>query len=326
MTVRRALLGFAAITALYLVAIVWVDSRNRVFSGLAELLSLLPLLAGLSMIGYLARFARWQWLLRRAGARTGHGEGFLAYLSGFAFTATPGKVGELVRIRYLERRGVPPPVVLGAFVFERALDLLVVLALALLAVGDGRMLALATVFVAVFVGLVAAVAWHPGWTTPIVEALRGRGWTRPARLLAALRDGLAGTRRWLTGPDLAVGVLAGVFAWSLTAAAFVWLVDTLGARVPTLDAFAAYPLAMLAGAASMLPGGVGSTELAIVALMARLDVPLQTATLAAVGIRLSTLWFSILCGLVSVAVLEAIDLRVARRSVPNRTEAVPPAR
>ena len=51
---------------------------------------------------------------------------------------------------------------------------------------------------------------------------------------------------------------------------------------------------------------MGSTELAIVTLLARHEVALETAALAAVGVRLSTLWFSILCGLASIAVLEAV--------------------
>lgn len=317
---RHAVLAFGLLTAGYVAVLLWIDARNPMFEGIGRLLGLLPPMAGLSAIAYLARYARWRRLLGRAGHRTAWGRGLLAYLAGFAFTATPGKVGELVRMRYLGPLGVPNPVVLGAFVYERALDLLVVLALALLAIGDRGQLSLAAVFVATFVGGVVVVAARPQGLAWVAARLRTLGWGLPARICDGFAVGLGGCRRWFNPADLSIGALLGLVAWGLTAASFVWLLGVLGAGVPTLDAFAAYPLAMLAGAASMLPGGVGSTELAIVALLSNHSVGLQTATLAAVGIRLTTLWFSILCGLVSVALLEASDLRTGRPSVPNRTD------
>jgi uncharacterized protein (TIRG00374 family) len=67
---------------------------------------------------------------------------------------------------------------------------------------------------------------------------------------------------------------------------------------------AVYPLSMLAGAASMLPGGVGSTEATIVGLLSLFDVPLGVAALAAIGIRFSSMWFAVLCGFIALSILE----------------------
>ena len=302
---RGAIAGFLLLTAAYVGVLAWVDARNPVLAGVGGLLPLLPAMAAMSAASYLARYLRWRRLLARAGHPDGFLQGLLAYLAGFAFTATPGKVGELVRMRYLVPRGVPAPVVFGAFVFERALDLLVVLCLALLSIGDARLMAMSVVFVAIFVGGLVVVAGSPGVLEALRAGLQARGWARLARLVGGLRDALVGCRRWLNVADLSAGVLWGGLAWGLTAASFVWLLRGMDVVMPMPAAFAAYPLAMLAGAASMLPGGVGSTELAIVTLLAHHDVAIGTAALAAVGVRLSTLWFSILCGLVSVGVLEA---------------------
>jgi uncharacterized protein (TIRG00374 family) len=96
----------------------------------------------------------------------------------------------------------------------------------------------------------------------------------------------------------------GLIAWGLTSYGFLMLLDYLGLSVPFLAAFAIYPLAMLVGAASMLPGGLGSTEIAIVALLAIQGVNLSLAAITAIGIRLATIWFAILCGLISILTLE----------------------
>ncbi len=313
MNARGAVIGFLVITAAYLGALVWADSRNHVFSALPRLLAALPFLAGLSMLAYLVRYARWYWLLARAGHRTRVGRGFLAYLAGFAFTATPGKVGELLRVRYLVPQGVPPFRVVAAFVYERAFDLVVVLALASFAVDRAGVFVVATIFVVAFISCVGLFATHPGWLDVAAQRLRLTRHPRVGRLVATLRDGLAMCRTWVTPLDVCVAAAAGLVAWSITSAAFVWLLGRLGVSIATLPAFGMYPLAMLAGAASMLPGGIGSTEAAIVALLLFVDVPIATATLAAVGIRLASLWFAIACGFVAAGVLEARDAR--RRSM-----------
>ncbi len=312
MKLRRALLSFALLTAVYLLALVWVDSRKQVFSQIGPLASILPALAGLSLLSYLLRFARWHWLLARAGHPTGVVRGVLAYLAGFAFTATPGKVGELVRMRYLAPQGVPPSRVLSAFVYERSFDLLTLLLLACLAISRHDIFAVAVVFVGVFLALIVGLACRPYPLTRVAAWLRSHRLPRLSRWLRLLRDGLAGCRQWLTPGDIAVALLTGLAAWVATAGAFVLLLQHLDVVMPLRAAWAAYPLAMLAGAASMAPGGVGSTELTLVALLSFFNVAVGTAALAAVGIRLGSMWFSVLCGLVCVAVLETTGGGTAR--------------
>lgn len=107
MKIRRALLGFFAITFFYVVALIWLDSENKVLSETPRLVNILPILFGFSLLSYFIRYLRCSWFLARAGYKVPFVYGFLAYLSGFAFTATLGKFGELIRVRYLASKGVP---------------------------------------------------------------------------------------------------------------------------------------------------------------------------------------------------------------------------
>ncbi|MFZ3223540.1 MAG: lysylphosphatidylglycerol synthase domain-containing protein, partial [Rugosibacter sp.] len=97
---------------------------------------------------------------------------------------------------------------------------------------------------------------------------------------------------------------SGLAAWGLTSLAFVYLLVQLKINLPILAAIAIYPLAMLAGAASMLPGGIGSVEATIVVVLSLYGVSVGVATLAAIGIRLATIWFSVVCGFIALAILE----------------------
>jgi uncharacterized protein (TIRG00374 family) len=77
----------------------------------------------------------------------------------------------------------------------------------------------------------------------------------------------------------------------------------MGLQLDPIVAFGIYPLAMLVGALSFVPGGVGTTELAIVLMLDRLGIATADAIAVAVAARLVTLWYAIVVG--ALAMLRA---------------------
>ncbi len=302
--VGRAVGAFWLLTLVYLGLLLWADRRLGLLSGLALIVPLLPGLAALALLSFAIRYARWRWLLHRAGAHIPRMRGFIAYLSGFAFTATPGKVGELLRIRYFQPMHVAPEQVLSAFVYERLCDLVVVLALASIAATGFGVFPLGLAFVASVLAAVFLLARKPAVMQALAAALGRRRHPRLARLVGVFADGLGHVGQWFNRKDLTRSLLAGSLAWGMTAYAFVFMLDRLAPGQPFWLAFSLYPVALLAGAASMLPGGLGSTEAVLVMLLTSLDIDLPRATLLAVGIRLVTLWFATLLGVCSMFWLE----------------------
>ena len=132
--IKHATLSLISIIFVYICILLFIDLKKSIFNELSTLLDFLPVAMSMSLLSYVLRYFRWHWLLRRAGKSMPAWPGFLAYLSGFALTATPGKIGELLRIRYFSRLGVRHQLVISAFVYERTFDLIVVLLIALLAV------------------------------------------------------------------------------------------------------------------------------------------------------------------------------------------------
>ena len=312
MTLSRAVFGFLAISIIYLLGLIWADSRVDTFGTLGQVARVLPVLVGLAFISWCIRYLRWHWLLHRAGYRPGWIFGFLAYISGFAFTATPGKVGELVRMRYLAWRAVPRHVVLGAFVFERWFDLIVVFLLATAVFGHPGIFWISGIFVAVFTGTVLLLASFPQALGAVERLLAKHQHQRLSNLVNVINNGLASCRAWMNATDAALSFALGVIAWSITALSFCYLLAWLNLSVPALSAFGTYPLAMLAGAASMLPGVVGSTELSLVAILGVYAIPVEVATVTAIAIRVSGMWFSILFGFAAMLTLEVSEKRKAR--------------
>jgi uncharacterized protein (TIRG00374 family) len=301
---RWSVVGFALITGLYLGALVWGDSQKEVKGSLDLVVDLAPFLVSATLLSYLVRFFRWYWLLSRAGYRVASVTAFVAYLSGFAYTATPGKVGELIRVRHFKQLGVPAEITLAAFIFERSFDLIAVLLLSLFIIHEPKMILFAAGFVVVLLSCIIGCMAKPGILGRFERLCLRMKLSPAARLVRVLQGGVLGCRTWLNMRDIGVSLFAALLAWGIVAGGFVYLQREITDVVPLSEAFSIYPLSMLIGAASMIPGGIGSTEGAIVFLLGGYDVALGSAVKIAVGIRLTTLWFGILIGFVSLGVLE----------------------
>ena len=292
----KVLAGYGLILLLYLVVLLMADKSKGFFDYGPVALVQLPVLMSLALLSYGLRYVRWYWLLKWSGHSGPLLGGWWAYLSGFALTATPGKVGELLRIRYFGRLGVSADRVMAAFVFERALDLAVVFGLAAIFVADEHMFWLGASFVSLFLVTLTVAVLYPEILRRLSLFCGQKQWMKLSKLLEFLANVLQGCRAWIKPWPMLISLVFGVAAWSLTSFAFFYLLDCLNIQMPWLASFSTYPMAMLAGAASMLPGGVGSTEAAIVIQMKWHDVDTSTAILVAVVIRLGTMWFSVFCG------------------------------
>ncbi len=206
MKLGKALVGFLFLSCFYLGILIWTDSRSHILNQLHLLIHAIPVLMCLSFCSFVLRYIRWHWLLSRSGYHVGWGYGFLGYLAGFAFTATPGKVGELIRIRYFTRAGVPSAISFGAFVYERALDLIVVLILSALVISRPELLILALSFVTIFVGLLAVLSLNPILVTKLSGVFSNLALHKLAKFILIIRNGLASCRTWFTPIDLMVSL------------------------------------------------------------------------------------------------------------------------
>jgi uncharacterized protein (TIRG00374 family) len=112
-------------------------------------------------------------------------------------------------------------------------------------------------------------------------------------------------RAWPFVPALVIGIVG----WGIEGVAFWLLLDWLGAELPLATAAAIFLLAVLAGALSGLPGGLGGTEITAVTLLVLQGVPAETAVLATAVIRIATLWFAVAIGLAVFPSAESRSIR-----------------
>jgi uncharacterized protein (TIRG00374 family) len=259
----------------------------------------------LSLLNYVLRIVRWRSYLARLGHHITYRFAALTFVSGFAYTLSPGKVGEMVRARYYTPLGVPLSDVAAAFFAERFLDIVAMVALATLLIATSshyQGVILAGAAAAIFGLLTLALLPWSSLSARLSTATRiPRVLRVPVVKIATM---LASTRVLLRPAMLAKGFLLGLCAWTLEGVGLGLLSSMFPS--PHLDVISAvgiYGFAVLIGGVSFLPGGLGSTEVVMTGLLGTQGFSVSQAVLLTLSCRLVTLWLAVVLGWVSVAAL-----------------------
>ncbi len=298
---RDLILGGAAL-AVFVAGLVSLAAATGWSETLASLARISPagvlLLLILSLTNYLCRALRWRLYTRALTMPTHFGRDVLHYLAGLAMTVTPGRIGELIRMRWLKREtGLGLHRTAPLILMDRAGDLaatavLLAGALALAGAGIEGGLTVAALSLAAAFALtrpsVLRLAAEAGWR------LTGRA----RRTFARLRSAASALAPFSRPPVFLAALLLGMAGWFAEGYSFYLLLGWMDAPLGLWTAVAIFLFATLAGGATGLPGGLGGAEAVMVALLSLRGVPLEVAVPATAVIRLTTLWFAIAIGMV----------------------------
>lgn len=264
----------------------------------------LGLVAGalsLACLSLALRVWRWQLILRRMGHHLPWLLQARAYLAGLALSSTPGKLGEASRALLLGAHGVPASRTLGAFLCDRLADVLAVAGIgsaAALWTGQRQPMLEALLLVCGFGGFGLARLWLSDRGRALRAALSSKlplqGW--PSKLRSLGEPLRAWAKAWSSGRVLTY-VLIAAAAYGLQGLVFFLFVNQVHAGVALAQCLQIFCVAILIGAASLLPGGLGAMDLALVWQLQAAGVPTEAALVATVATRASTLWFAWLVGL-----------------------------
>ncbi|MEB3235200.1 MAG: lysylphosphatidylglycerol synthase transmembrane domain-containing protein [Cyanobacteriota bacterium] len=296
------LVGAVLVYGLLGLAVGW----SAIAAQLAALPPALWLLAGLVVtLGYGLLFVRWQLLLRALGHGLPAGPSGSIFVAGLGLIAAPARSGEALRGLWLQRRHqIPLQVGVAATAAERLLDL----ASALVVLGWGLGLAQQRAALAALVLAVGAGAWllsHPRTLRQLELALLQLPLARPWRgLQRVLREGihaLTALRALLRPGPIAAGVGLTTAVWLLESQLLVLVLQQLGSAISLQQAGVIRTATSLGGVLSLLPAGLGTSEITSVGLAMLFGASRTQALAATVVLRVATLVLPSLVGLMSLA-------------------------
>ena len=285
-----------------------------VLSGLGDLRAalasfdyfLLPAILGLVSLSYTVRFARWVYYLGLLEVRIPLGTNAAIFAAGLSMAISPGKLGEVLKSVFVKDvAGAPVARTAPAVVAERATD------------GTGM----------IAWGLIGALAFSFGpwllllflaFTMVGIAILRSKELSLFAekilsklpllsRLAPHVQDFHGASNEILAFRPLAAASIVSFIAWGLECLAVYLCSLGVGAGKPFLVIVFIFAVSTLAGVLSMLPGGIGVAEAGLAGMftsVAGLSGGLSVAL--TLVIRLATLWFATLIGIVGLLLVRRI--------------------
>lgn len=249
----------------------------------------------LSLGNYGLRYLKWHFYLRLLGHHLPPWRNLLVFLSGFALTVTPGKVGEFIKAFIVKERFQVPYTVSTAVLFmERFTDLAAILILAATGISlhflhwsTGALILTALMasllvlrnrkFIGYLIGLTGRFKPLERVTSHLTD-LYSRGW-----VLLRLRF-------------FFLSLLISLFAWILEGIGYYIVARGLGADITPHQGVFIYSAAILGGALTLFLGGLGATEGGMVGLGVLFQMERTVSVAVTIIIRTMTLWFGVCIG------------------------------
>lgn len=264
--------------------------------------NLTPCLIGgllfLSLINYILRSIRWLVLVRPFVPQYRLHQAILDFITGFAFTMTPAKAGELIRIHYLRTRfKISYGVALVASLYDRLYDFLILFLVTMIGACFYQTQNLGImVMCAVGAGLSLFLYRPRLFISPIKLSYKI---TRKAkRLHAKLLSFCKSCDRLKSSSVRISAFILGLCGWGAEFFAFYLLCHGFGVSLSFTEVSFIFAASTLAGALLMTPGGMGGAEAVMISLLMVHDISLELATSLTFIIRMTTLWFAVLLGII----------------------------
>ncbi|MCP3774578.1 flippase-like domain-containing protein [Paenibacillus sp. MZ04-78.2] len=245
---------------------------------------------------YIIRFIKWNYLINAINIKISFSESFSIFFAGRALSITPGKVGELFKAYILKKRykidiSYSSPAIIMEW-FSDFFGILIIIGLSIFVFSYGYILFFLALF---FMLLITAVLQSKKLSLRIIDYICKLSFLKKRRVqIEQLYTTIFGLLGWKT---LLYIIFLSSCSWFLEALSLYIITNTLGLSLSLLHNLFIFSLGTLTGAISMLPGGLGATEVSMTGLFLYFQIDKSTAISLTLIARLVTLWLGVFIGL-----------------------------
>ena len=263
----------------------------------------IPVIIVLTLFNYFTRFLKWKYYLNLLHVKIKSSDSLLIFLSGLVMSVTPGKMGELLK-SYLVKEVTATPVSKTApiILLERITDFvsLIIIALAgayFFEFGRGIILVVGLFFLVLII-----VMGNRKLALPIITFLEKKKIFE--KYINSLHSAYESSYQMLRGKPLILMLLLSTVAWFFECLGYHLILINFGVNLGLLWASFAYAFSTIVGAITMLPGGLGATKGSLAFLVIQKGFSKEIGVASTFIIRVVTLWFAVLVGIVSVSLYQ----------------------
>ena len=297
---NRIYIVIIATIALYFTFLV-ISDLGEVYAQLNKMdTSYLPIILLLIPLCWIVLFTRWNLLLKNSNVYVPVKDNLKIYLSGFALSITPGKVGELIKSQLMKNKfGIPREKTAPIVLVEQLYNIIGIIGVSILGLwyfefGAHIILIAASLLVIILI-LISSKRLFEKFLTLLSRIKFLSQYTSAfSNSYDVLRKS---TRGWVV-----------VYASALSIA--FWLIESVIAyfvllsfgvnHIEFLSVITTYTSSIILGVASFLPLGIGVVEGSLAGFFTLQGVDVSVALTLVIFIRIFTRWIAVSVGFVSL--------------------------
>ncbi|WP_414469627.1 lysylphosphatidylglycerol synthase transmembrane domain-containing protein [Methanobacterium sp. ACI-7] len=244
-------------------------------------------------IAYFVRFLKWNFFLKSVGVNLNLKDNLFVFFSGLGMIITPAKVGEiwkgwLIKDINGENLSKTVPVV----IIDRVTDLIGLIILSALGIlyykeGTYILIILIILFIVFFVAIKSKIISSK--LIAILEKRAGK-YSKDIKTMHTTFEELMNPK------NMSLMSFLSAFAWFFECLALYAVIIGFGESISLLISTFIFSFASLAGAVSMIPGGLGVAEATLSGLLQYFGLTSTISVGAAIIIRFGTLWYGAILG------------------------------
>lgn len=259
----------------------------------------IPLLLILSLLNYLFRFIKWDYYLKLLGIKAGKKLSASIFFSGLIMSVTPMKAGELLKSFLLKQTLEEPVSKTAPIIFaERVTDFLALIIIG--AAGGvlynyGMELILIVFF---FFALLVLIISNRKLCLWFFEKLERINLVK--KYSQKLYNLYESSYIMLKAKPLILMIFVSLLSWFFECLGVFIILYSFNPGISLFMSSFIYAFSTIFGAVTMLPGGLGATEGSLTFLIMQNGIAKESAVASTLIIRVVTLWFAVLVGMVSL--------------------------
>jgi conserved hypothetical protein len=286
-----AILGAVALTSLGLLG----DIEDVLISLRDFHWGYLPIIMVFGFGNDIIKFLRWDYYLKCLGIRLSRGDSLRVFLAGLAFSATPGKIGFIMKNYFIKNMtgksiiNTSPAVFAELYTDFITLSLISLVGLVYIGI-DAKHI----ILISASSGLLIAIAMIKSVPLFCIQ-LVGKVPVLKSRT-QSLKKAVEAMYTIISPASLLYAIAISLLAWTSEGVALWFILKGFEASLTLIVSTITFSIATLVGAVTMLPGGLIVTEGSLLGLMSELGIDKATAAGATVLARMCTLWLAVLVG------------------------------
>lgn len=272
-----------------------IDIRGFTSAFMNFRISYIPVILLFILLNYILRFIKWNYYLRQVDINIPIKDSALIFAAALPMTITPGKIGEFIK-SYMLKVKYEYPVTLTSpvVIVERLTDsigMVILTAVGVLSFNFGVSFLIITILLIILGMIILQSKKLCYGTIGIISRL-----TIIKKYVPVLTNFYESICSVLKVRILITATLIGIVAWAFEGFVVYFSAKGAGANISILYAIFILALSSIAGAISMIPGGIVVSEGSILAMLLRTGIQKGVAGFISFIIRFATLWLGVIVG------------------------------